>query len=261
MGGESISPKSSRWNSRAVAIAPSGDAQAPATPLPPVHIVIAIAPEDVSPEGDLRYAWRVTHATVGATSATPDAIADGMRSDVFALEGLSGRAVVDSRGLARHVSVDRAAPAGMGGPSQMVEQVLQTLRHLAAPFPDEPVGPGLGGERPVGSRRGRPRLRRPRRLRWSSLAKREAASATSWPRQAPPKSWRAPGCRTGLKPGSSRCSSRRTPRCCSIRTRLVPQTRVESTTTMVVSGHGPGNGTRRVPMVLRVEIVIAGAKR
>jgi hypothetical protein len=246
---------------RTVAIAPSGDAQAPATPLPPVHIVIAIAPEDVSPEGDLRYAWRVTHATVGATSATPDAIADGMRSDVFALEGLSGRAVVDSRGLARHVSVDRAAPAGMGGPSQMVEQVLQTLRDLAAPFPDEPVGPGARWRKTGRLSARQAEITQTETFALVELGEERGRLRDELAQTGPSQILEGAGLPDGAQARLESMLLAAHATMLFDRTRLVPQTRVESTTTMVVSGHGPGNGTRRVPMVLRVEIVIAGAKR
>ena len=102
----------------------------------------------------------MTSTAVSPDSQTPSALADGMRAEVAAIEHLSGTAAVTSCGISTRVSIDAeqwhevdaaaghgddAGPAGAPGPGvtgQMVEQVRQTLRDVAAPFPEEEVGLG-----------------------------------------------------------------------------------------------------------------------
>lgn len=122
--------------------AASGGAEQPAIPLPPVHVVVAIDPRDVSAGGDLRYAWRVTSATVLTDVRAPSPVISGMRAEVLAIEHLAGTAVVTARGLAREVDIDPATLIDAGATGQMVEQIRQTLRDVAAPLPEEEVGRG-----------------------------------------------------------------------------------------------------------------------
>ena len=99
-----------------------GDAMQPEIQLPPVHVVLAIQPQSVSPEGDLAYAWRVTSTTVAAAPETPSSLAEGMRSEVAAIEHLSGTAGVTSTGLAKGVTFDLASFSDASAKGQMVEQ-------------------------------------------------------------------------------------------------------------------------------------------
>jgi hypothetical protein len=229
----------------------------PEIPLPAVHIVVAIAPSDVTSDGDLHYAWHVTATDVIVTPASPPELADGMRAEVAAIARLSGEATVTSRGVAREITVEPASIIDAGATGQMVEQVRQTLRDLAAPFPEEEVG--VGG-------------------RWeklSQLASRDAIVTQTETFQlsevrgdtgtlqdvlaqtAPPQALAAPGA------ASARLESMLASGASKMRFdlgRLVPSNTFDGTTTMVVSGHSPGDNARRMTMVMRVAIALTGSK-
>jgi hypothetical protein len=116
------------------------------TQMPPLHVVIAIDPQSVTPDGDLRFAWRVVRASADqdAGSASPQ-VAEAWRQQIAPLEHLSGNAIVGPDGLSKGVTVDpesRAAPD-----AEMVAQVLQMLRDYVAPLPAEPVGKGARWQR------------------------------------------------------------------------------------------------------------------
>jgi hypothetical protein len=229
----------------------------PEMPLPPVHIVIAIQPAGVTPDGDLHYAWHVTSTDVIDTPASPPQLAEGMRAEVAAVARLAGEATVTSRGLARQVSVEPASVIDAGTTGQMVEQVRQTLRDLAAPFPEEEVG--IGG-------------------RWeklSQLVSRDAivtqtetfllseehgdtgALEDVLAQTAPPQALAGAGAESAklesmLASGASKMRFDLH--------RLVPFNTFDGTTTMVVSGHAPGDNARRMTMIMRVGIALSGSR-
>ncbi len=119
-------------------------ADPPEIHLPPIRITVAIEPESISPQGDLRFAWHVTGATAAteADASIIAQIADGVRAQLFPVEHLSGTAAVTDQGLSREMTVDPTSLGDGGAPGEMVVQVVQTLRDVAAPFPDEDVGLG-----------------------------------------------------------------------------------------------------------------------
>ena len=113
-------------------------------PLPPVHIVVDVDPTRVSKEGTLAYGWRVVASSVTTTATSPPAMAQGMREEVAAIEHLAGHGSVDARGVsqATDISVDGSTVVDSGTTGQMVEQVRQTLRDVAVPWPVEDIGTG-----------------------------------------------------------------------------------------------------------------------
>ena len=72
----------------------------------------------------------------------PSQVADGMRAEVAAIEHLQGSASVTSRGISTEITIDPGTAGDGGATGQMIEQVRQTLRDVAAPVPDEDVGRG-----------------------------------------------------------------------------------------------------------------------
>jgi hypothetical protein len=129
----------------ASASADGTDASPKEFPLPPILIQIAVEPGSVSPEGDLHYAWHVTSATAGANMSDagiqPQILA-GVRAQLLPLQHLSGSGTVTNQGISREVMVDPASLGDGGTGSEMVLQVVQTLRDVAAPLPREEVGLG-----------------------------------------------------------------------------------------------------------------------
>jgi hypothetical protein len=127
----------------ATTISADGGGQRSVIPLAPLEIGIDVEPQSVSPAGDLRFAWHVVSAAVGALDASsPPEVAQGWSAQLVPVEHLSGTASVSSRGISRGISLDVGSAGDAGNDHEMVVQVLQMLRDAAAPLPDEPVGPG-----------------------------------------------------------------------------------------------------------------------
>jgi hypothetical protein len=234
-------------------------------PLPPVHVTLAIDPQSISPEGDLAYRWRVTSASVATGPEFPVQVVDGMRAEVTAIEHLKGTATVTSRGLSTDVAIEPGSAADAGATGQMVEQIRQTLRDVAAPLPEEDVGQGA---------------------RWQKLSELEAretritqtetfrlVAAEAGPHSyhgtlddvlaqtAPAQPLHAPGM---PESAAARLESMLASGNAKVRfdlARLVPQTQFEGTTTMVVSGRPSSDSAQRMTMVMRVGISIQGTAR
>jgi hypothetical protein len=234
----------------------------PEIPLPPVHIVLDIDPRSLTPEGDLRYAWRVSAATVTSQAETPSPIADGMRAEVAAIDHLAGSGVVTSRGLCSTVSLETAPVLDGGATGQMVEQVRQTLRDVAVPLPEEEIGRGA---------------------RWQKISQLDAKGShltqtdtftlvdpvsgdtgavdDVLAQTAPPQLLRTPGMSSGAEAHMESMLASGEAKTRFDLSRLVPQTQFTGTTTMIVSGPSGRDRTQRVTMVMRVGMDIQGRPR
>lgn len=238
-----------------------GDARAPGIPLPRIRFVIAIDGLDVSAEDDLHYAWRVTSAEVFAEQDTPDQVAGAMRTEVGSVAHLSGEGVTSALGIARRVSIDPGSVTTDSGTMEMVEQIDQTLRTVLAPFPENAVGPGARWERICQVASKDARITQTDTFRLAGLAGNRGTLDDVLAQTAPPQVLRTPGLRAG---DQARMESMLVSASAKTRfdlTRFVPQTQIESTTTMVVSGHPTGADSERTTLVLRVDIAIAGKSR
>jgi hypothetical protein len=252
---------------------------APASvPLPAVHIAVAIDPQTVSPEGDLAYRWAVTGTSVASGPAFPSPMVEGMRAEVSAIEHMKGTAVVTSRGLTKDIAVDLGSVADSGATGQMVEQLRQTLRDIAAPLPEEEVGRGARWQKISELAAKETRITQTETF---TLAETHATRALhpapeggsgaagalagtlddALAQTAPPQPLRAPGMPEGARAQmeSMLVSGKATVR--FDLSRLVPQMQFEGTTTMVVSGESPGDPARRMTMVMHMGITIQGTTR
>jgi hypothetical protein len=261
---------------RTAASTEEGANKQPEIELPPVRILVAIDPRDVSPQGDLSYAWHVTSAEVTTDPQTPSSLGAGMSAEVAEVEHLSGTGRVTSRGLSEQVSID-ALPAvtdPKGATGQMVEQVRQTLRDVAAPLPEEEVGVGARWEKLSQLASRDARVTQTETFRLVAIAGDSGSLADVLAQTAPPQPLLSPGGEPGAPPArieSMLASGDGTTR--FVLSRLVPETKFQGTTTMVVSsgarggdaGDTGGDAThdegRRVTMIMRVGIVLAGNLR
>jgi hypothetical protein len=260
---------------RTAASTEEGANKQPEIELPPVRILVAIDPRDVSPQGDLSYAWHVTSAEVTTDPQTPISLAAGMSAEVAEVEHLSGTGRVTSRGLSEQVSLD-ALPAAdsKGATGQMVEQVRQTLRDVAAPLPEEEVGVGARWEKLSQLASRDARVTQTETFRLASIAGDSGSLADVLAQTAPPQPLLSPGGEPGTPPArieSMLSSGDGTTR--FVLSRLVPETKFQGTTTMVVSsgarsgdagdtgGDAARDEGRRVTMIMRVGIVLAGNLR
>jgi hypothetical protein len=254
-----------------------GTSRQPEIELPPVHIVLAIDPRETSPAGDLSFAWRVTSTAVSPDSQTPSALAGGMRAEVAAIEHLSGTAAVTSCGISTRVSIDAeqwhevdagaargddaAGGLGPGVTGQMVEQVRQTLRDVAAPFPEEEVGPGARWQKLSQLESRDARVTQTEVFTLTQVAANAGALDDVLAQTAPPQPLLSPGGPPGTEARIESMLASGDGKTLFDLTRLVPQTKFGGTTTMVVSSRSRDEGDRRMTMIMRVEIVLAGTVR
>ena len=253
-----------------------GASRQPEIQLPPVHIVLAIDPKETSPAGDLSFAWRVTSTAVNPDSQTPSTLTDGMRAEVAAIGHLSGTAVVTSCGISTRISIDEEqwheasqsgeAGASQAGPAsavtgQMVEQVRQTLRDVAAPFPEEEVGPGARWEKLSQLASRDARVTQTEVFTLTQITATTGALDDILAQTAPPQPLLSPGGAPGSQARIESMLASGDGKTQFDLTRLVPQTRFGGTTTMVVSSRSREEDDRRMTMIMRVEILLAGTVR
>jgi hypothetical protein len=235
-----------------------GNARQPEIQLPPVHIVVAIEPRRVSSEGDLEYSWRVASSSVSGAPQAPSSVTEGMQSEVAAIERLSGAAVVTSRGLAKSVSIDPSSLGDASRRGQMIEQVRQTLRDIAAPFPEQEVGRGARWEKLSQLASRDARVTQVETFTLLDLGADVGSLDDILAQTAPPQPLLGPaGANGGARIESMLASGDGKTR--FELSRLVPQTTFDGTTTMVVSGQSSADDARRMTMIMRMGIVLSGA--
>jgi hypothetical protein len=236
-------------------------AKQPEIPLPPVHIVLELDPQAVTTSGDLRFAWRVSSATVTADPQMPSQIVDGMRAEVIATEHLAGTAAVTARGLSGGVTVAAATTVDAGATGQMAEQIRQTLRDIAVPLPEEEVGRGARWQKTAQLDARGSHLTQADTFTLLDLAATGGTVDDVLAQTAPPQALKAPGMASGAEARMESMLASGDAKTQFDLSRLVPQTRFTGTTTMVVSGPSAGDSKRRVTMIMRVGIDIQGAPR
>ena len=227
----------------------------------PVHIAIAIDPQSISPDGDLEFLWRVTAASVPAGSGPPSPVADGLRAEVATVAQRKGRARVSARGLSLDVSMedpDSGVDAGLTG--QMVEQVRQAVRDVAAPLPVEPVGAGARWQRVMQLEEKKARIVQTETFTLVALDGSKGTLDDVLAQTAPPQPLHGAGTGDTLARMDSMLASGDS----KVRfdlSRLVPQSLFDGTTTMVLSGASAGDASQRLTMIMHVSIAIQGTTR
>jgi hypothetical protein len=239
----------------------AGDGKQPEILLPPVHIDIAIDPESISADGDLHYGWAVRDATMTSDVLVPSQVADGMRAEVSAIDHLRGTATVTSRGITKAIWLDPSTVAEAGATGQMIEQVRQTLRDVAAPLPDEDVGRGARWQKHSLLDAKQTRITQTETFTLLEMAGNKASLDDVLAQTAPAQALRAPGMsyRSQARMESMLASGNAKIRVSL--SQLVPQTKFDGTTTMVVSEQSASDTTRRLTMIMRIAIAIEGTTR
>jgi len=228
-------------------------------PLPPLHIVISIDPRSVAADGSLLYAWQVTSATVAENRDTPPQVADGMRTELSTIARLSGTAEVSTRGLATEVFVDPASVTDAGATGQMIEQVRQILRDLAAPFPAEEVGLGARWQKLSQLASKDARITQTDTFSLLELTGNTGTLDDVLAQTAPPQALAASGLAPAAQARLESMLASGDAKTHFDLSRLAPETRFDGTTTMVVSGQSPSDRSRRLTMIMRVGIVLVGS--
>jgi hypothetical protein len=113
----------------------------PEMEMPVVRTTMMVDNKQLTPDGTLRYEFKLTAAEVLPNSKAMPQVVSAMDGEMKKLIGLSGYAVVNNRGVVKDASVSIPPVAG-----QHVEQLVNDIRQLAAPLPEEALGKGAKWE-------------------------------------------------------------------------------------------------------------------
>ena len=117
----------------------------PPTTMPEIRCGFDLKVVDVSPAGDIRYDFEYGAFEVASDPGTPPAALESMRTLFAGLKGLRGHGVTTSRGFMREGTIQVPADA-QPQLKEIIDSMQQSLRQLAAPLPEEPVGAGARWE-------------------------------------------------------------------------------------------------------------------
>lgn len=226
-------------------------------PLPALRILVAIDPQVVSADGDMRFSWHVTGAGADPDAGAPPDVSQGWSAQIAPVEHLSGAGVVTSHGLTRGVTLDAGSAGDAGPDAEMVVQVLQMLRDVAAPLPEEPVGKGARWQKLTSLDAKNGHATETDTFTLTDLQGDQGAvddlvAQTASPQNLPP----LVGVDSGASARVDSVLMSGTSRTRFDLTRLVPQTSLDATTSMAVSGQGS-----RMNMLMRLGISIQGSLR
>jgi hypothetical protein len=241
-----------------------GQAARDPLPLPSVRVVLMIDPQSSSNDETLTYNWRVASASVVGDDRTVPQVADGMRAEVVAVEHLSGTGAVSSRGLGKDLTVNPPERASEVTARPIALQVLETLWNVAAPMPDEEVGLGARWERVSELAAKSARATQTDVFTLVTFDGSHGTLDDALSQTAPEQSLSVPGMSNGTRAQMGSMLATGSAKTRFDLSRLVPETRFQGTTTMVLAGDealGRGQGEAKTTMVLRVEIDLSGGAR
>jgi hypothetical protein len=108
------------------------------TPLPAMKMALSLTVTDVSPDGLIRYDYKITKFDMsGGSPATGAKLGEALRG----IENLSGHVALTDRGFVRESNVDVGAGAG-AQLQQIVDGMKESMKGAMAPYPAEAVGIG-----------------------------------------------------------------------------------------------------------------------
>jgi hypothetical protein len=123
-----------------------GAAKQPETDTPGVRMTLQLTPKVVTPEGRLRYDFRLEAIEVIKDPVVrPDMVA-AVEFQTRPLIGLAGSAEVDPRGMTRTVDFVQSPEASPAAVQGLLDNLRQSIRGIASPLPEEPVGKGATWE-------------------------------------------------------------------------------------------------------------------
>jgi uncharacterized protein DUF6263 len=113
----------------------------PRQDLPVMKLTMDMKVTDVTAGGDIRYTFSLKQPEVIADKGTPQAVIDAVKSASKGMAGLTGYAVVTSRGFTKEadINVPKDADPQM---KQFMDSIKQSLYQISAPLPEEAVGVG-----------------------------------------------------------------------------------------------------------------------
>lgn len=122
-----------------------GDVETPAMKMPALKLVIDATVKNVAENGDLTYDVLVSDTSVADDPDVMPQIADALKTTFGSMKGATGVGSMSNRGILKEIKMTTAAKNGAEGDSS-ADQVMETIKNLALPLPEEAVGPGAKWE-------------------------------------------------------------------------------------------------------------------
>jgi hypothetical protein len=113
----------------------------PMTVLPTMKLTMDMKVTEVSAAGDIKYTFALKQPEVIAEKGMPAAMVDAMKNASKGMAGLTGYAVVTSRGFTKEADIKVPADADPQM-KQLMDSIKQSLYQISAPLPEEAVGVG-----------------------------------------------------------------------------------------------------------------------
>jgi hypothetical protein len=113
--------------------------------IPAMNMTMDTTVDAVKPDGDIQYTTVISDISVAEEAEANSAVADAMKNALGGLKGLTSTGVLSSRGFSK--KLDMKPPEGADPQvSTLMEQMKETLAHLSAPLPEQPIGAGAKWE-------------------------------------------------------------------------------------------------------------------
>jgi hypothetical protein len=129
-----------------------GGAGAPAMKLPAIKMTMDVAVKGVSDNGEITYEIVTGDTTVSDEPGVMPQLAETFKTAVARVKGMSATGTMSSRGLSPGMEFQAAAGTDQQA-RQFMDQMKGSFAQVAAPLPEEAVGPGARWEvkRPIKS--------------------------------------------------------------------------------------------------------------
>ena len=122
-----------------------GDMQSQAMKMPGMQMAMDATVKTVSENGDIDYDFAMGDVSVMDEPGALPQVVDAIKSSLSGLKGIAGTGKLSNRGFNKGTEMKLAADAA---PQlrQMMDQMKESFSTLAAPLPEEPIGPGAKWE-------------------------------------------------------------------------------------------------------------------
>jgi len=118
-----------------------GDQKRPETKIPTTQMTMTLESKEVSPQGHLRYEFKMDKADVLDDPGANPMMVNAMKQSMNSLVGMSGWATVTPRGFTTDAEIKM--PDGIDPVTeQAMDSTKQSMTQMSAPLPAEPVGKG-----------------------------------------------------------------------------------------------------------------------
>jgi hypothetical protein len=122
-----------------------GEMQSQAMKLPAMTMNMDTTVKDVSDKGDITYELVMGETTLADDPGGNAQLAEIMKAALGGIKGMSGTGTVSSRGLAKGMEF-KVPPGADAQTRQVMDQMRSSFSSIAAPLPEEAVGPGARWE-------------------------------------------------------------------------------------------------------------------